>query len=124
MVEISPTEEMNSGDVIGGLSGAADQGDSPVAGANAKTQEHGGQSLDFILDVPLTITVELGTAKTTIREVLLFAVGSVIESSKFAGEPLEILVNNRLIARGEVVVVNEKYGVRLTDVISPTEHLK
>ena len=124
MIETSPTEEMNSGDAIGGLSGADPQANPPASEANGKTQEHGGHSLDFILDVPLTITVELGTSKMTIREVLLLAVGSVVESSKFAGEPLEILVNNRLIARGEVVVVNEKYGVRLTDVISPTEHLK
>lgn len=82
------------------------------------------QSLDFILDVPLKVTVELGRSKLPIRDILQLAQGSVIELTKFAGEPLEILINDKLIARGEVVVVNEKFGVRLTDIISPVERIE
>lgn len=82
------------------------------------------QSLDFILDIPLKVTVELGRTKMAIRDVLQLAQGSVVELSKFAGEPLEVLVNDKLIARGEVVVVNEKFGIRLTDIISPVERIE
>jgi len=82
------------------------------------------QSLDFILDIPLRVTAELGRAKMSIREILELGQGSVIELSKLAGEPLEVLVNDKLIARGEVVVVNEKFGVRLTDIISPVERIE
>ncbi len=81
------------------------------------------KDIDFLLDVPVTITVELGMTKMLIREILQLGQGSVVELDKAAGEPMEILVNNRLIARGEVVVVNEKFGVRLTDIISPSERL-
>jgi flagellar motor switch protein FliN len=79
--------------------------------------------LDFILDLPLTVTVELGRAKMLISELLQLGQGSVVELTKFAGEPMEVFVNNRLIARGEVVVVNEKFGVRLTNVVSHAERL-
>ncbi len=89
------------------------------AGAAAQVQ-----SLDFILDIPLKVTVELGRSKLAIRDVLQLAQGSVVELTKFAGEPLEVLVNDRLIARGEVVVVNEKFGIRLTDIISPVERIE
>ncbi len=82
------------------------------------------QSLDFILDIPLKVTVELGRSKMAIRDILQLSQGSVIELSKFAGEPLEVLVNDKLIARGEVVVVNEKFGIRLTDIISPVERIE
>ena len=82
------------------------------------------QSLDFILDIPLKITVELGRTKMAVRDILQLAQGSVVELSKFVGEPLEVLVNDKLIARGEVVVVNEKFGIRLTDIISPIERIE
>ncbi len=82
------------------------------------------QTLDFILDIPLKVTVELGRTRMMIRDILQLAQGSVIELSKFAGEPLEILVNEKLVARGEVVVVNEKFGIRLTDIISPVERIE
>ncbi len=82
------------------------------------------QSLDFILDIPLRVTVELGRTKMLIRDILQLAQGSVVELSKFAGEPLEVLVNEKLVARGEVVVVNEKFGIRLTDIISPVERIE
>lgn len=82
------------------------------------------QTLDFILDIPLKVTVELGRTKMMIRDILQLAQGSVVELSKFAGEPLEVLVNEKLVARGEVVVVNEKFGIRLTDIISPVERIE
>ncbi|RJQ84842.1 MAG: flagellar motor switch protein FliN [Desulfobacteraceae bacterium] len=81
-------------------------------------------NLDFILDIPLEITVELGRTKMLINDLLKLGQGSVIELTKAAGETLEILANNRLIAKGDVVVVNEKYGIRLTEVISPVERLE
>jgi flagellar motor switch protein FliN len=82
------------------------------------------RDLDFILDIPLEVSVELGRTKMLINDLLQLGQGSVIELSKLAGEPLEILVNRKLVARGEVVVVNEKFGVRLTDVISPMERIR
>lgn len=94
------------------------------AGKSMKNEAPQVQSLDFILDIPLKVTVELGRTKMAIRDILQLAQGSVVELSKFAGEPLEVLVNEKLIARGEVVVVNEKFGIRLTDIISPVERIE
>jgi flagellar motor switch protein FliN/FliY len=108
-------------------SGGAGESDDAGAGngnAHAKSTAPSVQSLDFILDIPLKVTVELGRSKMAIREILQLAQGSVVELSKFAGEPLEVLVNEKLIARGEVVVVNEKFGIRLTDIISPVERIE
>lgn len=82
------------------------------------------KNLDFILDIPLTISVELGRTKMLINDMLQLGQGSVIELSKLAGEPLDIYVNGKLMARGEVVLVNDKFGVRLTDIISPVERVK
>lgn len=82
------------------------------------------QNLDFILDIPLKVTVELGRTSVIIRDLLQLGQGSVLELDKLAGEPLEILVNGKLIAKGEVVVVNEKFGIRLTDIISPIERIE
>ena len=81
-------------------------------------------NMDFLLDIPLDISVELGRTKMLINELLKLGQGSVIELSKLAGETLEILANQKLVARGEVVVVNEKYGVRLTEIISPSERIE
>lgn len=80
--------------------------------------------LDFILDIPLELSVELGKTKMLINDLLQLGQGSVIELNKLAGEPLEIYINRKLVARGEVVVVNEKFGVRLTDIISPLERVR
>jgi len=80
--------------------------------------------LDVVMDVPVTMSLELGRAKITIRSLLSYTQGSVIELERFAGEPMDVLVNGTLIAHGEVVVVNDKFGVRLTDVISPIERIK
>ena len=82
------------------------------------------QNLDFILDIPLKVTVELGRTSVVIKELLQLGQGSVLELDKLAGEPLEILVNGKLVAKGEVVVVNEKFGIRLTDIISPVERIE
>jgi flagellar motor switch protein FliN len=82
------------------------------------------QNLDFILDIPLKVSVELGRAPVVIKDLLQLGQGSVLELDKLAGEPLEVLVNGKLVARGEVVVVNEKFGVRLTDIISPLERIE
>lgn len=81
-------------------------------------------NLDFILDVPLQLSARLGSTKMIIRDLLQLGQGSVIELDSLAGEPLEVLVNGKLVARGEAVVVNEKLGVRLTDVISPMERVQ
>ena len=81
-------------------------------------------NMEFLLDIPLEISVELGRTKILINELLKLGQGSVLELSKLAGETLEILANRKLIARGEVVVVNEKYGIRLTEIISPSERIE
>ena len=81
-------------------------------------------NMEFLLDIPLEVTAELGRTKMLINDMLKLGQGSVIELSKIAGESLEILANQKPIARGEVVVVNEKYGVRLTEIISPMERLE
>ena len=83
-----------------------------------------GPNLDVILDIPVTISMEVGHTDITIRNLLQLNQGSVIELDRLAGEPLDVLVNGTLIAHGEVVVVNEKFGIRLTDVISPSERIK
>lgn len=150
----SPLDDVNMGDIGAALAAAGSQAAAmpdPAAGGGPAGAPGGGmggmggamggamgggapaprpsgappvQSLDFILDIPLKVTVELGRSKMAIRDILQLAQGSVIELSKFAGEPLEVLVNDKLIARGEVVVVNEKFGIRLTDIISPVERIE
>jgi len=82
------------------------------------------RNLDLILDIPLKVTVELGRTKMVVHDLLALGQGSVIELNKLAGEPMEVLVNDKLVARGEAVVVNEKFGVRLTDIISPMERIQ
>ena len=84
----------------------------------------GSPSIDVILDIPVTLAMEVGSTNITIRNLLQLNQGSVIELDRLAGEPLDVLVNGTLIAHGEVVVVNEKFGIRLTDVISPQERIK
>ena len=95
-------------------------------GTTAATSVEGGESksLDLILDIPLTVAVELGRSKMLINDLLQLGQGSVIELTKLVGEPLEVMVNQKLVARGEVVVVNEKFGVRLTDIVSPMERVQ
>jgi flagellar motor switch protein FliN/FliY len=93
----------------------------------AKTPQAAGESsrrLDMLLDVPLEVNVELGRTRLTIQDLLQLGPGSVVELDKVAGEALDILVNGRLVARGEAVVVNDKFGVRITDIVSPQERIQ
>jgi flagellar motor switch protein FliN len=91
----------------------------PVFGGMENTQ-----NMDFLLDIPLEITVELGSARITIGDLLKLSQGSVVELNKLTDEPLDIFVNKKLMAHGEVVVVNEKFGIRLTNIVSPGERVK
>ncbi len=104
-----------------GAGGPSAPPNAPGSGASKKEDD---RNLDLILDIPLKVTVELGRTKMLVSELLNLGQGSVIELNKLAGEPIEILVNDKLVARGEAVVVNEKFGVRLTDIISPQERVE
>jgi flagellar motor switch protein FliN/FliY len=106
IIPISPAEELQAPEAP-----AAHEGNRP-------------RNLDLILDIPLKVTVELGRTKMIVNDLLALGQGSVIELNKLAGEPMEVLVNDKLVARGEAVVVNEKFGVRLTDIISPMERIQ
>ena len=90
---------------------------------NDKKSPKTASNIDFLLDIPLEITIELGRTKMLIHELLKLGQGSVIELEKLAGETMDIFANQRLIAKGEVVVINDKYGVRLTEIISPMERI-
>jgi flagellar motor switch protein FliN/FliY len=82
------------------------------------------KNLEFILDIPLQVTVELGRTKLLVKDILQLNQGAVVELTKLAGEPLDIFVNSKLVARGEAVVVNEKFGVRLVDIVTPNERVE
>lgn len=83
-----------------------------------------GDNLELILDVPLAVTVELGRVRMPVRNLLALGAGSIIELAKLAGEPLDVLINGKPVARGEAVMVNEKFGVRLTEIVSPSERVE
>lgn len=100
----------------------AAEGVTQAAAAKHKATKK-GQTLDFILDVTLQVTVEVGRARMTIQDLLQLGQGSVMELEKLAGEPLDIYINGKQVARGEAVIVNEKFGVRLTDIISPEDRI-
>jgi len=115
------------------LAQEAEAGEAQIAAAPAGAGDNNQQSeadankdrnLQLILDIPLRVTVELGRTKMPVNELLNLGQGSVIELNKLAGEPMEVFVNDKLIARGEAVVVNEKFGVRLTDIISTKERVE
>lgn len=112
-----------------------EQADSEAGGSKARAAsfdelaDEGGAGsndvkLDVVLDIPVTISMEIGRTRISIRNLLQLNQGSVVELDRLAGEPMDVLVNGTLIARGEVVVVNEKFGIRLTDIISPAERVK
>ncbi len=103
-----------------------DKGAKKVNFTELEEGRHAGSAkeFDFILDIPLEVTVEMGKTRMLINDLLQIGQGSVIELNRMAGEPLDILINNKLIARGEVVVVNEKFGIRITDIVSPLERVK
>ncbi|WP_366937062.1 flagellar motor switch protein FliN [Acidithiobacillus sp.] len=96
----------------------------PIPELHAASSGTQAQNLDMILDIPVTLSVELGRTKIQIRNLLQLAQGSVVELERLAGEPMDVLVNGYLIAQGEVVLVNDKFGIRLTDIVSPAERAK
>lgn len=107
--------------LVAEAAGMTDMGSKKVS---SEMPAHKDRNLNLILDIPLKVSVELGRTKMPVSELLNLTQGSVIELSKLAGEPMEVYVNDKLIARGEAVVVNEKFGVRLTDIISPAERVE
>ncbi len=111
-----------------GKKGGYDSAEFPEFGAqkgkNAPASDSDELKLDVILDVPVTISMEIGRTRINIRNLLQLNQGSVVELDRLAGEPMDVLVNGTLIAHGEVVVVNDKFGIRLTDVISPSERVR
>lgn len=135
MAEQGVDEDQEDIDAL--LSGAQEEPSAPAAApmeelndapvdktANIPTGGEGSPDLDVILDIPVRISMEVGNTEISIRNLLQLNQGSVIEMDRLAGEPLDVLVNGTLIAHGEVVVVNEKFGIRMTDVISPSERIK
>ena len=108
----------------GGGDDLGDSSDGLLSSLNVEQRQQLPPNIGFILDIPLQLSVEIGRARMIINDLLQLGQGSVIELEKLAGEPFDVLVNNKLIARGEVVVVNEKFGIRLTDIISPTERIE
>lgn len=105
----------------------AEQG-GPLSGEPARAFAGGGdapaQDINMVLDIPVQLSVELGRTKVPIKYILQLAQGSVVELDALAGEPMDVLVNGYLIAQGEVVVVNDKFGIRLTDIITPSERMR
>ena len=121
---LEDVDEKGEADNVGEAGEAGEAGETGEEGEETDTPTGEKKSLDLILDIPLTVTVELGRNKMLINDLLQWGQGSVIELKKLVGEPLEVLVNQKLVARGETVVVNEKFGVRLTDIVSPMERVK
>ncbi|MBN1477087.1 flagellar motor switch protein FliN [Candidatus Sumerlaeota bacterium] len=123
-VSETPEEETSAEGPVATAEGQAEsEMDQPL-----QDEPSGGQSkpidLEFLLDIPLQVRVEIGRTRMLINDLLQLGQGSVIELQKFVGEPFEVLVNEKLVARGEIVVVNERFGVRLTDIISPMERIE
>ena len=98
--------------------------DAPHAPANPSPATGANQDIQMVLDIPVTLSVELGRVKVPIKYILQLAQGSVVELDALAGEPMDVLVNGYLIAQGEVVVVNDKFGIRLTDIVTPSERMR
>lgn len=115
----TPMEENTAGSALGAENVVLDKLES-----SARLSSGEELNLDVILDIPVTISMEIGSTKINIRNLLQLNQGSVVELDRMAGEPLDVVVNGTLIAHGEVVVVNEKFGIRLTDIISPAERVK
>lgn len=115
----TPMEETTSGSALGAEHVTLDKLESSSSSFSGDDI-----NLDVILDIPVTISMEIGNTKINIRNLLQLNQGSVVELDRMAGEPLDVVVNGTLIAHGEVVVVNEKFGIRLTDIISPAERVK
>jgi flagellar motor switch protein FliN len=118
------------GELGGGLKRPAEQNVRPAQYANLEDESASAAApthmndIELVVDVPVQVTVELGRAKMQIRNLLKLSYGSVIELDMLAGEPLEVVVNGCLIAQGEVVIVNDRYGIRITDIVTPAERLR
>lgn len=110
--------------LVGSMAAGAEQVPLEHFNAQPAAEQALAHDLDVILDIPVRIAMEVGNTEITIRNLLQLNQGSVIELDRLAGEPLDVLVNGTLIAHGEVVVVNEKFGIRMTDVISPSERIR
>ncbi len=119
---LAEQEDVESGEGDGPQAMELDEFDSEAAKPRPGSHEEG--NLDVILDIPVTLSMEIGRTQISIRHLLQLNQGSVVELDRLAGEPLDVMVNGTLIAHGEVVVVNERFGIRLTDVISPAERVK
>jgi len=125
-------DELETATAQAGADGAAEQSDSgeefqQVAAKhlnNTANPDSGDVKLDVILDIPVTVGMEIGRTQLSIRNLLQLNQGSIVELDRLAGEPMDVLVNGTLVAHGEVVVVNEKFGIRLTDVVSPADRIK
>jgi len=130
--EVENTEAVDDQALADEWAAALDEQDEPedqaqVAGfqsLQADDARHGDIKMDAILDVPVTISMEIGRTRVNIRNLLQLNQGSVVELDRLAGEPMDVLVNGTLIAQGEVVVVNEKFGIRLTDIVSPEDRVR
>lgn len=127
----NPSDDISADDLWAeAMNEQTSSGSAPAASENVfKAFESAGasgvmQDIDLIMDIPVKLTVELGRTKMTIKELLRLTQGSVVSLDGLAGEPLDILINGYLIAQGEVVVVNDKYGVRITDIITPSERMR
>lgn len=111
-------------DVAKAASEVAEAAADAASAAAVPVKKNPGRTLEFILDVALQVTVEVGRSRMTINDLLQLGQGSVVELEKLAGEPLDIFINGKPVARGEAVIVNEKFGVRLTDIISPEDRIE
>ena len=112
------------GDTAGGKAAHAAEFEQLKSDGSGRDKAGGDVKLDAILDVPVTIALEIGRSRINIRNLLQLNQGSVVELDRLAGEPMDVLVNGTLIAQGEVVVVNEKFGILLTDIVSPADRIK
>jgi flagellar motor switch protein FliN/FliY len=116
-----------SSNAAGGAVAAPAESVAPASFANFSPASSGagaGNDINMILDIPVQLTVELGRTRIPIKNILQLAQGSVVELDALAGEPMDVLVNGFLIAQGEVVVVNDKFGIRLTDIVTPSERMR
>ncbi len=120
---MSETTETNTEDSP--INSEAPQPSPDLSAGNEQSSDEGGmQNIDIVLDIPVTLSMELGRTRISIRDLLKLKSGSVVELPKMADEPMDVLVNGTLVARGEAVVVEDKFGIRLTDVVSPMERVK
>jgi len=125
MVDNDKEVEQGLEDVAKAATEVADAAaDAAATAASSPVKKNPGRTLEFIMDVALQVTVEVGRSRMTIHDLLQLGQGSVVELEKLAGEPLDIFINGKPVARGEAVIVNEKFGVRLTDIIAPEERMQ